>query len=490
MLFRRWFWVFFSVAGIGLPACDRGHGEPSATQSNALGRAPQAEPASPPRADPPPREAPLSHASNAPSPRSLAAPRPSLPQYDEAALRERGIRKVSGRHLVLYTDLPVPVADGAPRLLDQLYPVLADRFGAPTPHDKDAPWRVAGHVMADRELFREMGLLPGDLPDFPAGISRPGVFWVLDQETDYYRDHLLLHEVTHCFMDSSLGGRGPAWFAEGNAELLATHFGSDGQMQFGRVPPSPDEVERWGRIEMVQRDVANGQVLTADDVMSLAYSRFDDDATAYAWSWALCAFLDAHPRYLARFRQLHRWVREPDFNERTRTVYAEDWAELAEEFQLFAANLTYGYEFERCAVDFRPGTSISKGERREVVVASDRGWQNTGLHVEAEARYTLAASGRFSIADEPRVWHSEAGGLSYRYVQGRPIGRLVASIHGDQPAGRSSMLDVIDVGPSSTLTPERDGTLYLRINDDWGQLSDNRGEVRVRIEQVAAERGR
>ena len=49
------------------------------------------------------------------------------------------------------------------------------------------------------------------------------------------------------------------------------------------------------------------------------------------------------------------------------------------------------------------------------------------------------------------------------------------------------MLDVLDVGLSKLLVPEKGGTLYLRINDDWGQLADNRGELRVSIERKEKE---
>ena len=48
-------------------------------------------------------------------------------------------------------------------------------------------------------------------------------FWLFDQPTDYYVRHLLLHEGTHVFMVSFLGGCGPGWYMEGTAELLGTH---------------------------------------------------------------------------------------------------------------------------------------------------------------------------------------------------------------------------------------------------------------------------
>jgi hypothetical protein len=414
----------------------------------------------------------------------------SIPDYDADALRQRGIRELTGDHLVLYTDLPAERVRDAPALVDRLYRALVERYGEPAREHAHGTWRILGHVMGDQHRFRELGLLPAGLPRFAAGLSRGNVFWTLDQETDYYRNHLVLHEAVHCFMDSALGGRGPAWFAEGNAELLATHRRSDGDVRFGAMPQTKQEVERLGRIEMVQQAVAEGRARTVDDVLALPYAVFDHDNTAYAWSWALCALLDGHPRYRQRFRRLHDQVLQPNFNQHVRRVYSEDWNELREEFQLFAANLAYGYDLERCVVDFRAGRPLEAGRQLEVAVASDRGWCNSGVWLEAGGRYRLTPEGRFSIADEPRVWHSEAGGLSYRYVQHRPIGRLLACIRSqgaERQGGPSDMLDVLDVGLGTTLAPEKSGTLYLRINDDWGQLADNRGELRVRVESQRGE---
>lgn len=398
-------------------------------------------------------------------------------------LEQHGIQTLSGTHLVLYTDLPAETVQAAPALLDRLYPVLVARFGEPV--SGDGTWKVAGHVMGDQQRFRALGLMPADLGDFPAGMSRGNRFWIHDQETDYYRRHLVLHESVHCFMDSALGGRGPAWFAEGNAELLATHRRVDGDVRFGEIPRSKDDVERLGRIEMVHGAVAERRARTLEDVLALPYATYEDDNTAYAWAWALCAFLDGHPRYRERFRSLDRWVLAPDFNGRFRRIYSDDWDELAEAFEVFAANLTYGYDIDRSVVDFHRGQPFDEEPAREVAVASDRGWCNTGLWVEAGRRYRLQSAGRFSLADEPRVWYCEAQGLSYRYVGHKPIGRLVACIrseHAVERGEKSGMLDVLDVGPDATLVPEKSGTLYLRINDDWGELADNRGELRVRIE--------
>ena len=80
------------------------------------------------------------------------------------------------------------------------------------------------------------------------------------------------------------------------------------------------------------------------------------DTEPYAWCWAAATLLDRHPRYRQRFRQLDQFVNQPDFNERFFRLFDADWQELCEEWQLMVANLEYGYDVERSAVDFTPGT--------------------------------------------------------------------------------------------------------------------------------------
>ena len=48
--------------------------------------------------------------------------------------------------------------------------------------------------------------LPAERSDFPTGYCNGWEFWLLDQTSDYYRRHLMLHEGTHGFMITQLGG--------------------------------------------------------------------------------------------------------------------------------------------------------------------------------------------------------------------------------------------------------------------------------------------
>ena len=116
-------------------------------------------------------------------------------------------------------------------------------------------------------------------------------------------------------------------------------------------------------------------------------------------------------------------------------------------------------------------------------MAADRGWQNSGLRLEAGVTYRLTATGRYQVAKEPKVWWCEPGGVSIRYYKGRPLGILLAAVRPDHPApgSTSALLHSTVVGLGTTLSPTQTGTLFLKINDSAGELDDNAGELKVKV---------
>ena len=398
---------------------------------------------------------------------------------DEFQAATDAIRRLPGQRLTLYTDLAGTEVDQLPAAFEQAFPRWCDYF-----HVKQndlADWRMTGFLIGDKQRFVEAGLLPDDLPSFRHGFSRGSMLWLYEQPSDYYRRHLLLHEGVHGFMNAVLGGCGPAWYMEGMAEYLATHDWRDGRLTLAHMPENREEVPEWGRIRIIQDAVAQGHMQTFDSVIEWPMSA-RGETDFYAWCWAMATLLDRHPRYQQRFRQLSASVRQPDFNERFHRLFQGDWEELCEEWQLMAANLEYGYDVERAAVDFAPGKPLP-AEGVSVTVAADRGWQNSGLRLEAGSAYRLAASGRYQVAREPKVWWCEPGGVSIRYYQGRPLGMLLAAVRPDRPApdGTSALLRPNAVGLGTTISPSETGTLFLKINDSAGELADNAGQLTVNV---------
>jgi hypothetical protein len=409
---------------------------------------------------------------NASAPSRQGENPPSLP----------GIRVVTGNHLALYTDLPSDAnIDDFPLAFDQAVPQWCRYFGIPP--SRAATWRLTGYLIKDRPRFRAAGLLPDDLPPFVHGYQRGSRLWLYDQPSNYYRRHLLLHEGTHGFAHRFLGGVGPTWYAEGVAELLATHRWHDGQLTLGYFPAGKEEVPHWGRIKIVRDEVAARRGLTIGHITRpTAWAQLN--TATYAWCWAVAALLDNHPRYQLRFRQLAQQLRAPrdEFTRRFDGLWASERRELEEEWQLFAVNLQYGYDVPRAAVQYAPGQRLP-AEGAQVDVAADRGWQSTGIRLEANNVYRITATGRYQIAQEPQTWWCEPDGVTIRYWRGQPLGRLLGQVRPDQAApGLTPLARPVAIGSSGTLRPDQTGTLYLVVNDSPAELSDNAGKVLVKIE--------
>jgi hypothetical protein len=391
-------------------------------------------------------------------------------------------RKLTGQKLVLYTDLDGTEIDRLPALFDQAFPQWLHYFKVD--ERKLSDFQATGCLMKDKALFTAAGLFPADLPPFPHGYSRGRRLWLYEQPTEYYRRHLLLHEGVHVFMIAALGGCGPPWYMEGTAEYLATHRIKDGKLEVGYIPRSRDEAPGWGRVRVIRDAAAEDRALTLDDVLALSDTAHRQNEP-YAWCWAAVALLDRNPRYRERFRRVGEFVRDGDFNQRFRKLFAADWRELCEQWRLTVADMEYGYDFEREAVDFSPGKMLpAKGA--EVAVAADRGWQNSGLRLRGGEKYRLTAAGRYQLAREPKVWWSEPNGVSIRYYRGLPLGVLLAAVRPDNPNPDepSALQKPIVVGLGATIEPAQSGTLFLRINDSAGELDDNAGELRVEVRRA------
>ncbi len=408
---------------------------------------------------------------------SLGAEGTTIRAVPEVAGAE--IRRISGKHLTLLTDLPsTPAVDELTEVFDRAFPQWCQYFGVNKVRLKD--WHATACLMRDKSLFQRLKLLPDFVPPFDNGFSFNYDLWVVDQSSDYYRRHLLLHEGVHSFMNTVLGSCGPPWYQEGMAELLGTHRWQDGELKVGYFPGSREETPMWGRIKIVRDAFAARRAKRFTDV--LAYDPANEPGTEpYGWCWAAAALLDNHPKYQTRFRTLGNIVQQRDFNNRFRRLLGADWENLLEEWQVFVADLEYGYDFQRTAIDFSPGKPLGPREV-SIVIQADRGWQNSGIRLEADNEYEIAAEGRYQVARNPKIWWCEPNGVSIRYYRGRPLGLLLAAVRPDRPApGPSPFLVPTPVGLKATLAPKHSGTLFLRINDSAAELADNSGSLTVTV---------
>ena len=410
------------------------------------------------------------------------------PQHDAARLKKFGIQEYSSKHLILYTDIEEKLAKPLPELIDRAYAAWVDYFGPLPPSRERAEFQMTAYLMDDQDRFQQAGLIPLELPTFINGRHRGQELWMNNQKHDYYRRHLLIHEATHCFMTIVKEEvDAPVWYLEGMAELFGTHrYLKDGNVQFRVMPDNQEDFVGFGRIRMLQEELKTAGGLSLDAVSELSANDFLDNI-CYAWSWALCEFLNANPRYAKKFQQLGRDQVTGTFANVFQEQFRTDLANLRAEWPFFIFNITAGFDFGRAAIDFETGDFVpADKEIPSQEITANRGWQPSGWLIEKGKTYRITASGRFRLAEKPKPWISEPQGISIRYHNGQPVGRLLATIQSSQAPTNAAQIHapiIFAVGNELRFQATESGTIYFRLNDYWNELEDNLGTVSVRIQQ-------
>ena len=109
---------------------------------------------------------------------------------------------------------------------------------------------------------------------------------------------------------------------------------------------------------------------------------------------------------------------------------------------------------------------------------ANNGWTNSGLVVRKGQRLRISASGRVSLG---RGRFSTPGGLTGisdqdKLMRTEATGALIAVIGDDND-------DFILIGPRREFVAQRDGVLFLGVNE--GDLADNTGSYDIVIEAEA-----
>ena len=118
-----------------------------------------------------------------------------------------------------------------------------------------------------------------------------------------------------------------------------------------------------------------------------------------------------------------------------------------------------------------------------LVVSAQRNWTPTGMVVRTGDRLNFNVSGDIQLSGDANDIAGSAGARSRRMAAGSPLpnayaGALIAKV-GEN--GR-----VFPIGDQATVTVPANGQLFLGINDD--EVSDNRGEFRVKIQRAGRAR--
>lgn len=417
-------------------------------------------------------------------------------EIDPQLVAANGLRTIEGKHLTIYTDVPSRDAiEELTSIFDAAVPQWCEYFG--TPMERTKPWRMHVFLIRDKERFERAGLVPDDLPKFPAGINRGHEIWFFVQPDDYYTRHLLLHEGTHAFMQWFGNGVGAPWYAEGMAELLGLHSWEEGKLKIGHRVSATSESPGWGRPKLIKdwvegnRDGDNDKALR--DILWTPNRAFAD-VENYAWCWAACDFLSQHPLSKDRFGDLKKHVhRSPErFNRKFQQIFAEQLDILERDWAWFIRELDYGYSISRGVLsELRLSEEADKENRYEL--KTDRSWQYLNMKVKAGQKFRVSAKGRFEVGSslvngQRKPWPCESNGITIDWFGGRPIGELQLMI---VPADKNVAVlpricskAPVSVGNGKVIVADVNGMLCFRINESPANLSDNRGKLELAIEKV------
>lgn len=408
---------------------------------------------------------------------------PDRIEIEQERIEANGIRRIRGSHLDVYTDLPsAEDVDELPDIFDQAVPQWCSYFNVDP--KRTADWKVNCFLILDKDKFEKAGLLHSELPPFLNGYQEGHQFWMFEQPSPFFRRHLMLHEGTHAFMNLIMGGAGPPWYLEGMAELLGCHRWQAGKLTIDYRIASREESPYWGRVKIIKDAVQAGTPLSLQEVLFMEQSEFLK-TNAYGWAWAATAFFDGHPAYRDRFHKLQANVRDRSkrFTQQFMDELAPDWSQVVEQWQLFLAEMDYGYDVERAAVSYLKKVEPIPEDGILFEIASDRGWQSSGLRVEAGQKLLIRAQGRYQVAKQPSPWWCEPDGVTIQYYRGKPLGALLVAVRDElKPLESTSPLVAPTIiGSRIELEFEGPGTLFFRINESPASLADNQGELKINI---------
>jgi hypothetical protein len=287
-------------------------------------------------------------------------------------------------------------------------------------------------------------------------LSRAVVYAVADRGTPQ-------HEAVHAYCGQTFGTTGPVWYSEGMAEMGQYWRKDDKSVRIHDVvldylrssPPKS------------MNDIVNGQEFTGDSWQN------------YAWRWALCHLLANNTNYAAKFRPLGLALlkKEPTSFE---TVYGDMAEEIVFEYRFFLGHLEQGFRSDLCSWDWKRKFRQPKGSA--VVTAkikADRGWQPSGVLVAQGATYHCEAGGTWQTSKE-----SDAVSADGRADDA--AGRLVGVIMTEDDGKNYQLGEPFDLGTDANFTASTGGKLYLRCQDKWGELADNKGTLTVKLKAAKA----
>lgn len=264
------------------------------------------------------------------------------------------------------------------------------------------------------------------------------------------------HEAVHAYCGQTFGRTGPLWYSEGMAEM-GQYWRADNTSV--NAHEAVIDYLRSADLKSLN-EIVNGREWSGDSWQN------------YAWRWALCHLLANNPNYASRFRPLGMgFLTKQDVS--FEQTYGDMAKEITFEYGEFIRHLESSYRVELCAWDwkakFKPVKTSAATTCR---IDAGKGWQPSRLTVSKGDGYEFSVSG---------TWTTSKGGTAVS-AQGADdgVGRLIGVVLRDEN-GEYRLDEPFELGAFGSFTAPAEGDLYLRCQDKWAELSDNKGSLSVKL---------
>ncbi|WP_206028523.1 tetratricopeptide repeat protein [Thalassoroseus pseudoceratinae] len=263
------------------------------------------------------------------------------------------------------------------------------------------------------------------------------------------------HEAVHAYCHQTFGTSGPLWYSEGMAEMGQYWKKDDASVNCS---------------EIVLRYLKQSEPKSLNEIVNPQTEFTGDSWQNYAWRWALCHLLANNTNYAARFRPLGLGLLMKK-NVSFEQVYGSMSDEIVFEYLEMLKSMETGYRADLCSWDWTAKfVSPTRSRTLRSEIEAGRGWQATKARLTKDTEYNYSAGGFWKTSKEG-VPVSAAGDEDNR-------GRLIGVLFDDYKLSEPFELDTY-----GTFTAEADGQLFVRCQDEWGQLADNSGEIDFLIKE-------
>lgn len=370
------------------------------------------------------------------------------------------VRTYNSRNFLMYTDLAADDARDLLTRLETMLGLISAYWGQPNKQiiemyvaDDFASWPPQVVAQMDPDGVRQIRSGAGVTASVSriSAVSRQTkskVYAVADRGTPQ-------HEAVHAYCHQTFGTSGPLWYSEGMAEMGQYWKKDDASVNCS---------------EIVLRYLKQSEPKSLNEIVNPQTEFTGDSWQNYAWRWALCHLLANNTNYAPRFRPLGLGLLTKK-NVSFEQVYGSMSDEIVFEYLEMLKTMEKGYRADLCSWDWSAKfVSPTRSRTLRSTIEAGRGWQATRAMLSKDEEYNYSASGFWKTAKDATPV-SAAGGEDGR-------GQLLGVIFSDYQLGEPFELDAY-----GTFTAKADGQLFVRCQDEWGNIADNSGEIEFLIKE-------